>query len=74
MMHSALIRVRFLSIYTGLQFKYFWITDSCPKTVAAIGGSQPFELLSLASIIAKMLHSYDMQRMSLRRAPRVTIP
>ena len=36
-------------------FKYFWITDSCPRTVAAVRGQQPFEVLSLAGLIAAAL-------------------
>jgi phosphoribosylpyrophosphate synthetase len=36
-------------------FKYFWITDSCPKTVDAVTDRQPFEVLSLAEPIAAAL-------------------
>ena len=40
---------------TADAFKYFWITDSCPRTVAAVQGQQPFEVLSLAGLIAAAL-------------------
>ncbi|XP_047334386.1 ribose-phosphate pyrophosphokinase 4-like [Impatiens glandulifera] len=36
-------------------FTYFWITDSCPLTVKAIGNKSPFEILSLAGSIADAL-------------------
>ncbi|KAG9447510.1 hypothetical protein H6P81_013638 [Aristolochia fimbriata] len=36
-------------------FTYFWITDSCPRTVKAIEGKAPFEVLSLAGSIADAL-------------------
>ena len=36
-------------------FKYFWISDSCPETAAAVGGVEPFEVLSLADAIAATL-------------------
>ncbi|KAJ8626855.1 hypothetical protein MRB53_020162 [Persea americana] len=36
-------------------FAYFWITDSCPRTVKAIAGKAPFEVLSLAGSIADAL-------------------
>uniref|UniRef100_A0A7C8YTQ0 ribose-phosphate diphosphokinase n=1 Tax=Opuntia streptacantha TaxID=393608 RepID=A0A7C8YTQ0_OPUST len=36
-------------------FTYFWITDSCPITVKAIGNRAPFEVLSLAGSIADAL-------------------
>ncbi|KAJ0989785.1 hypothetical protein J5N97_008141 [Dioscorea zingiberensis] len=36
-------------------FAYFWITDSCPLTVKAIGNKAPFEVLSLAGSIADAL-------------------
>ncbi|CAD7694759.1 unnamed protein product [Ostreobium quekettii] len=36
-------------------FKYFWITDSCSKTVSAIANTKPFEVLSLAGAIARAL-------------------
>lgn len=35
---------------------YFWITDSCPLTVKEVKKKQPFEVLSLASLIAATLH------------------
>ncbi|KAB1207859.1 Ribose-phosphate pyrophosphokinase 3, mitochondrial [Morella rubra] len=34
---------------------YFWITDSCPKTVEAVKNRPPFEVLSLAGSIAATL-------------------
>ncbi|GAQ85984.1 phosphoribosyl transferase [Klebsormidium nitens] len=37
-------------------FARFWITDSCPQTVAAVKGRAPFEILSLAGPIAAALH------------------
>ena len=36
-------------------FKYFWITDSCPRTVSMVKDQQPFEILSLADPIAAAL-------------------
>lgn len=36
-------------------FAYFWITDSCPRTVKAIANEAPFEVLSLAGSIADAL-------------------
>ena len=36
-------------------FKYFWISDSCPETAAAVRGVKPFEVLSLADAIAATL-------------------
>ena len=36
-------------------YRYFWITDSCAQTCAAVEGSQPFEVLSLAEPIAAAL-------------------
>lgn len=36
-------------------FKYFWITDSCPRTVSAVQNQAPFEVLSLAEPIAAAL-------------------
>ena len=37
------------------EFRYFWITDSCPATAAAVSGVRPFEVLSLAAPIAATL-------------------
>uniref|UniRef100_A0A6T5TAN1 Phosphoribosyltransferase domain-containing protein n=1 Tax=Ostreococcus mediterraneus TaxID=1486918 RepID=A0A6T5TAN1_9CHLO len=39
----------------GQGFANFWITDSCPQTVGAVDGVEPFEVLSLASAIAEAL-------------------
>jgi hypothetical protein len=36
-------------------FRFFWLTDSCPQTVAAVEASQPFEVLTLAGPIADAL-------------------
>jgi phosphoribosylpyrophosphate synthetase len=36
-------------------FRHFWISDSCPRTVAAVQGQAPFEVLSLAGLIAAAL-------------------
>ena len=36
-------------------FKYFWITDSCPRTVSKVKGQAPFEIISLADPIAAAL-------------------
>ncbi|CAD5321200.1 unnamed protein product [Arabidopsis thaliana] len=48
---------RFTHQKNGLEeaFAYFWITDSCPQTVKAIGNKAPFEVLSLAGSIADAL-------------------
>ena len=36
-------------------FEFFWITDSCPRTVSEIGQQRPFEVLSLAVPISAAL-------------------
>ena len=36
-------------------FENFWITDSCPQTVARVEGKKPFKILSLAGRIAQAL-------------------
>ena len=36
-------------------FTHFWLTDSCQQTVANIGDTKPFEVLSLAGSIASAL-------------------
>ena len=36
-------------------FENFWITDSCPQTVARVDGKKPFKILSLAGRIAQAL-------------------
>ena len=36
-------------------FTHFFLTDSCPQTVAAIGNRPPFEILSLSGSIAASL-------------------
>jgi len=47
---------RFTSAGAGGQgFSHFWITDSCPQTVEALDGAEPFEILSLAATIAEAL-------------------
>ena len=47
---------RFTSTGAGGQgFTNFWITDSCPQTVEAVEGVEPFEVLSLAVAIAEAL-------------------
>ncbi|GMH33300.1 hypothetical protein BSKO_01134 [Bryopsis sp. KO-2023] len=38
---------------TGMS--YFWITDSCAKSITAIGDTKPFKVLSLAGPIAQAL-------------------
>jgi hypothetical protein len=36
-------------------FRYFWLTDSCPQTVEAVQDRKPFEVLTLAGLIAEAL-------------------
>ena len=36
-------------------FQHFWITDSCPRTVLAVEGQAPFQIISLAAPIAAAL-------------------
>ena len=36
-------------------FTHFWMTDSCPQTVAAIGDRKPFEVISLSQSIGSAL-------------------
>lgn len=38
-------------------FDRVWITDSCPEASAAVRGHPPFELLSLAPLIAESIES-----------------
>jgi len=38
-------------------FDHVWITDSCPEAAAAVRGQRPFEVLSLAPLIAESLES-----------------
>lgn len=40
----------------GQGFHKFFLTDSCPRTAAAVAGTEPFEILSLARPIAEALH------------------
>ena len=40
---------------TADAFKFFWITDSCPRTVQAIEGQAPYEIISLAGPIMAAL-------------------
>ncbi|BDA50966.1 g5634 [Coccomyxa elongata] len=40
---------------TADAFKYFWITDSCPRTVQAIQNQAPYEVISLAGPIQAAL-------------------
>jgi len=46
----------------GVRFENFWITDSIPHA-ADIGQHPPFKMLSLASVIADALLSYDLKSM-----------
>lgn len=41
--------------FTDAGFSHVWITDSCPRTISALKGKAPFEVLSLAELISKML-------------------
>lgn len=36
-------------------FSRFWMTDSCPATVQAVQGKEPFEILSLAQALSDIL-------------------
>ena len=36
-------------------FRFFWLSDSCPQTTAAVKGREPFEVLTLAGPIAAAL-------------------
>lgn len=36
-------------------FEHIWITDSCPKSAEAVQGQKPFEVLSLAGLIARAI-------------------
>ncbi len=40
---------------TADAFKYFWMTDSCPRTVQAVQGQAPYEIISLAQPIMAAL-------------------
>ena len=40
---------------TADAFRFFWMTDSCPRTVQAVQNQQPFEIISLAGVIAAAL-------------------
>eukprot|EP01136_Pigoraptor_vietnamica_P019498 Opistho-1_new@67167 len=48
--------------FIGQGFRHFWITDSCPHSVTAVAGQEPFELLSIAPAIAEALAGYDLRR------------
>eukprot|EP00884_Botryococcus_braunii_P022639 jgi/Botrbrau1/9059/Bobra.0376s0033.1 len=37
------------------EFKFFWVTDSCPDTCKAVEGQKPFEIISLAGPITATL-------------------
>lgn len=41
--------------FDASEFSHFWITDSCPRTAEAVTGRAPFEVLSLAEAIARIL-------------------
>ena len=43
------------AVGTPLGWEYIWTTDSVPSVSAAVGDSKPFELLSLAPLIADLL-------------------
>jgi phosphoribosylpyrophosphate synthetase len=45
---------------SGVKFQNFWITDSIPHAVE-IAKHHPFRLLSLGSVIADALLSYDLR-------------
>ena len=45
--------------FTDAGFHRFWLTDSCPQTVDAVQGRNPFEVLSLGAIIADLLDDED---------------
>ncbi len=40
---------------TADAFTYFWITDSCPRTIAAVQGLAPYDIISLAGPIRAAL-------------------
>ena len=40
---------------TADAFRFFWITDSCPRTVQALEGQAPYEIISLAGPIMAAL-------------------
>lgn len=41
--------------FVGGPFKKVWVTDSCPKSAEELTGHEPFEVLSLAPLIADLL-------------------
>ncbi|MFP4030357.1 MAG: ribose-phosphate diphosphokinase [Desulfococcaceae bacterium] len=41
--------------FLDADFYRFWLTDSCPKTVAAVAEKGPFEVLSLGGVIGEVL-------------------
>jgi len=41
--------------FVGKGFHRFWITDTVPTTAAAVQGQEPFEVLSIAPLIAQYL-------------------
>jgi ribose-phosphate pyrophosphokinase len=45
--------------FTDAEFHRFWLTDSCPKTVDAVQGRDPFEVLSLGDTLADLLGDGD---------------
>lgn len=45
--------------FVGAGFANVWVTDSCPKTVAKLAGTAPFEVLSLDRSIARVIFDQD---------------
>jgi len=53
--HGIFPKESFKKFIGNDQVHKFWITDSIPTTVSAVGGQPPFEILSLAPLLANYL-------------------
>lgn len=47
--------------FLGAGFEKVWITDSCPHTARKVAGLEPFEVLTLADSIARVITDEDEQ-------------
>jgi phosphoribosylpyrophosphate synthetase len=52
--HPEFTNRAWLNVIAVNIFNKFWVTDSCPETIEAIEGKEPFEVISLASSIAEL--------------------
>ena len=62
--------------FIGGPFKTVWVTDSCPMVSESIKGIEPFEVLSLAPLIADLLETVISNPVLLRtlQLPQMPVP